>query len=104
MNPPSLKTPNKIWINPATETDRKNISMAPRFVMAAAQIAVSPAAGPLTLKGDLLINEISTPPIIPAIMPEYIGAFEAREIPRHKGSATKKTVILAFRSNFRKDK
>lgn len=68
-----------------------------------AQIAVRPAAGPLTLKGDRLIAETTMPPIIPEIIPDKIGAPEASEIPRHKGSATKKTVMLALRSCFRKE-
>ena len=70
VNPPSLNNPNSIWIIPATAIDKKKISMAPNWVMAAAQIAVSPAAGPLTLNWDLLISETMRPPINPAIKPE----------------------------------
>lgn len=70
--------------------------------MAAAQIAVSPAAGPLTLNCEPLKKEITMPPIIPAINPEYIGAPLATEMPRHKGSATKNTVMLALKSCLRK--
>ena len=71
--------------------------------MAAAQIAVRPAAGPLTLSGDLLINETITPPMIPDMIPESNGVSEASEIPRQRGNATKKTVILAFRSCLKKE-
>ena len=67
-------------------------------MIAAALIAVNPAAGPLTLNADLLIRETTNPPSIPANNPEYNGALEANDIPRHKGRATKKTVILALKS------
>ena len=71
--------------------------------MAAAQMAVSPAAGPLTLRSDLLMRVITIPPMTPAKMPEYTGAPEARDTPRQSGRATKKTVILALKSCFVKD-
>ena len=35
---------------------------------------------------------------MPAIIPEKSGAPEARAIPRHSGSATKNTTILAGKS------
>jgi hypothetical protein len=35
---------------------------------------------------------------MPAITPENSGAPEAKAIPRHKGSATKNTTILAGKS------
>lgn len=88
---------------PANDTARKNACKDPVSAIAVAQIAVRPAAGPLTLKGDLLIAETTMPPIIPESNPDNNGAPEASEIPRHKGSATKKTVILALRSCFRKE-
>src|ERR1700730_2272419 len=96
--------PKRICNNPATATDKKKTSIAPNCVMAAAQIAVSPAAGPLTLNSDLLINETTIPPIIPAKSPEYTGALEANEMPKQSGRATKKTVILALKSYLRNDK
>jgi len=65
---------------------------------AAEHIAVKPAAGPLTLKADLLISEIMIPPIIPTNNPVYKGVPKAREIPRQRGKATNETVMLAFRS------
>ncbi len=66
--------------------------------MDAAHIAVKPAAGPLTLNSDLLINGMTIPPIIPAINPDTTGAFEARATPRQSGRATKKTAKLALMS------
>jgi hypothetical protein len=42
--------------------------------------------------------------MIPAINPEYNGAPDANEMPRQRGRATKKTVILALKSCLRKDK
>ncbi|GGI60068.1 hypothetical protein GCM10011446_15630 [Acinetobacter vivianii] len=38
------------------------------------------------------------PPTIPAIMPEIMGAPEAKAIPRHKGKATRKTTTPERRS------
>ena len=49
------------------------------------------------------MSETTNPPIKPAIKPEYKGAPEANEMPRHKGSATKNTVILALKSCLRKE-
>jgi len=72
--------------------------------MAPALIAVRPAAGPATLKCDLLIRPMTMPPIIPEIRPEYKGAPDAKEIPRQRGKATKKTVMLALKSCLRNDK
>ena len=103
VKPPSLKTPSNSWMIPATATERKNICKLPNSVIAPAQIAVSPAAGPLTLKCDLLMIPMTIPPIIPEINPEYSGAFDAREIPRQRGRATKKTVMLALKSCLRKE-
>lgn len=66
--------------------------------MAAAEIAVSPAAGPLTLMDELLIMGMTIPPMTPAISPEKTDTPEASEIPRHNGNVTKNTVMLAFKS------
>ena len=98
VKPPSLRIPIRACRRPATDTDRKNISMAPSSVMAAAQMAVRPAAGPLTLRSDLLMRVMTMPPMTPANKPEYTGAPEARDTPRHSGRATKKTVMLALKS------
>jgi hypothetical protein len=70
--------------------------------MAAAQIAVRPAAGPLTLSSDLLIKDTTIPPIIPAAIPAYMVVPDANATPMHNGSATKKTVTLAFKSCLKK--
>ena len=72
--------------------------------MAPAEMAVRPAAGPLTLKCDLLIRPTTIPPMMPDIKPEYSGAPDAKEIPRQRGNATKKTVMLALKSCLRNDK
>jgi hypothetical protein len=63
-----------------------------------ATITASPAAGPETPRGEPLIIPTTTPPTIPAIIPENIGAPEASAIPKHKGRATKKTTNPAGRS------
>jgi hypothetical protein len=59
-----------------------------------------PAAGPLTPKADPLAKPTIIPPTRPAIIPENKGAPDAKAIPRHKGTATKKTTILAGKSLF----
>ena len=64
-------------------------------------MAASPAAGPLTPTLDPLMAPTTTPPTIPAIRPEKRGAPLANAIPKHKGSATKNTTILAGRSDFK---
>ena len=61
--------------------------------MATITMAMSPAAGPDTLKCDPLIAPTIMPPTTPAIMPEINGAPEPSAIPRHKGSATRKTTM-----------
>src|SRR5690606_24190829 len=102
VKPPSRAIPKMTCSTPARATERKNNSTLPSSIMAAAQMVVSPAAGPLTLRGDPLTRVTIRPPIIPASKPEYMGVPEASAIPRHRGSATKKTVILALKSCFRK--
>ena len=72
-------------------TEHRNNSKTPIFVIALRIIAVKPAAGPLTLRLDLLRLPITIPPIIPEINPEKSGAPEASAIPRHNGNAIKKT-------------
>ena len=42
----------------------------------------------------------TTPLIIPAIHPEKTGASDAKAIPKHKGTATKKTTRPAGKSCF----
>ena len=61
-------------------------------------ITAKPAAGPLTPNGEPLANPTTIPPTIPAIIPANKGAPEASAIPKHKGTATKNTTILAGKS------
>ncbi len=61
---------------------------------------VNPAAGPDTDKDDPLINETTTPPIIPESNPAYNGAPEANAIPKQSGKATKATESPAGKSCF----
>ena len=63
--------------------------------MAEKTITVSPAAGPETLSWEPLAHATTSPPTIPAIIPEKRGAPEARAMPRQSGSATKNTPMLA---------
>ena len=66
--------------------------------MAVKTMAANPAAGPLTPILDPLKDPTTIPPTIPAINPEKSGAPLASAIPKHKGSATKNTTILAGKS------
>jgi len=66
--------------------------------MALKTITVKPAAGPLTLKAEPLANATTIPPTMPAIIPENNGAPDASAIPKHKGSATRKTTNPAGKS------
>jgi hypothetical protein len=66
--------------------------------MAVKTIKARPAAGPLTPNDEPLAIPTIIPPTIPAMMPEKSGAPEASAIPKHKGTATKNTTILAGRS------
>ena len=52
---------------------------------------------------ELLKNPTTIPPITPAIIPENKGAPEANAIPKHNGSATKKTTKPAAKSDFKFD-
>ena len=62
-----------------------------------------PAAGPLTLVCEPLSDPTTIPPIIPASSPENNGASEANAIPKHSGSATKNTTMLALMSRANAD-
>ena len=77
---------NKPAIKPAV----RKILKVPRSVIADKTIAVSPAAGPETLKCELLKYPTMIPPTTPAIIPESGGAPEANAIPKQRGNATKK--------------
>lgn len=52
--------------------------------MEASTTAANPAAGPLTLVWELLMEPTTIPPIIPAITPESSGAPLAKATPKHK--------------------
>ena len=68
--------------------------------MAVKTIAANPAAGPLTPILEPLKTPTIIPPTMPAMSPEKRGAPLAKAIPKHRGSATKKTTILAGTSLF----
>lgn len=79
-------------------TTNKNVLKSPNNRIDAETKVVRPAAGPETAIGDLLIIGTTIPPIIPAKIPEYSGAFEARAIPKHNGKAIRKTERPAAKS------
>jgi len=81
--------------------EHKNNSNAPILVIALRIIAVRPAAGPLTLKFDLLKEPMTIPPIIPEIKPAKSGAPEANAIPRQSGNAIRKTTNPEARSDLK---
>ena len=93
--------PNANWIKPAIKTAVKKMLNAPKSVIAVNTIAVNPAAGPETLIWDLLKYPTTIPPMTPAIIPENKGAPEAIAIPKHNGSATKKTTKPDAKSDLR---
>ena len=80
-------------------------------VMAERTMVINPAAGPETPILLLLIIPTIIPPIIPAIIPVKIFGspsiplvlVEASPTPRHSGSATKKTTMLAGKSCFQEE-
>jgi hypothetical protein len=69
--------------------------------MELATIVVNPAAGPLTLSDDPENEATTIPPMTPVNTPANRGAPDAIAIPRHNGSATKNTTILAGKSYFK---
>jgi hypothetical protein len=83
------------------KTAVKKISKAPKSVIAVRTIAVKPAAGPDTLICEVLKYPTTIPPTIPEIIPENKGAPEAIAIPKHNGSATKKTTKPDAKSDLR---
>jgi hypothetical protein len=64
-------------------------------------ITARPAAGPLTPRADPLKIDMIIPPTIPAMIPENNGAPDASAIPRHNGTATRKTTILEGKSDLK---
>lgn len=89
-------------IIPAKTTAVKNASQEPPSeAMDVKTITANPAAGPLTPKGEPLAIPTIIPPTIPAMMPANNGAPEASAMPKHKGTATKNTTILAGKSCFK---
>ena len=80
---------------PAITTDKRKASYAGIFPMATATTAVRPAAGPLTLSEEPLSRPTTTPPTIPAMIPENNGAPEPSAMPRQSGRATRNTTTAA---------
>ncbi len=98
---PALINPKTSWINPAIKTAVRKTSKAPKSVIAVNTIAVKPAAGPETLRFEVLKYPTTMPPTIPDMIPENNGAPEAIAIPKHKGSATRKTTKPDAKSDLR---
>jgi hypothetical protein len=97
---PAFKNPNANCIIPDKTTAIKNTSQEPNEAIEEKTITANPAAGPLTPSGEPLAAPTTTPPTIPAIIPANNGAPLASAIPKHKGRATKNTMILAGKSDF----
>ena len=64
-------------------------------------MTAKPAAGPLTPSFDPLRSPTTIPPIIPAIRPENGGTPLTAAMPKHSGTATRKTTIPAGMSDLR---
>jgi hypothetical protein len=88
-------------MTPPRTTANRKFSKPPRDPMEVNTMAASPAAGPLTPRGEPLKAPTIIPPIIPEIKPENKGAPLANAIPRQRGKATKKTTILAGMSDLK---
>ena len=65
-----------------------------------ARWTVRPAAGPVTDSGERLIRGTTRPPTTPATSPDTGGTPHAMAMPRHSGSATRKTTMPATASSF----
>ena len=78
----------------------RNGGIPPSRSTSARTMAVSPAAGPVTESGERLIHGTMSPPAMPAINPETGGTPHAMAMPRHRGSATRKTTTPATASSF----
>ncbi len=99
--PPNLAKLITICKIPAIKTAHKKSLKSPIFVIAANTNAAKPAAGPLTLSFEPLRKPMTTPPMMPEIIPLKNGAPDANDMPKHKGNATKKTTIPAGISDFK---
>ena len=88
-------------MTPAKKPANKNASKDPKVAIATKTIAVKPAAGPETLSCEPLNKPTTIPPTTPEIIPENKGAPLARAIPKHNGSATRKTTNPDFTSDLK---
>src|ERR671921_388687 len=95
---PAFNEPSTNCKAPQITTENRKASNEGIFRMAAATMAVRPAAGPLTLSCEPLSEPTTSPPTKPAIRPLNKGALEARAMPKQSGNATKKTTIDEGRS------
>ena len=101
MNP-AFANPKINWKTPAKRTAVKNAVHEPlRAAIEVNTITANPAAGPLTPNGEPLAKPHTMPPTMPAMMPANKGAPDASAIPRHRGTATKNTTMLAGKSFFK---
>ena len=97
---PARMAPRPSCSTPAMTTAVRNASHDPSVASAVATIAVSPAAGPLTMSCEPLISATTRPPITPEMSPAASGAPEASATPRQSGSATRNTTRPAAMSAF----
>ena len=94
---PSLVRPKTICSTPA-QTVIAQVTAHPNSATKPATMTVSPAAGPLTCRGEPPSAPATTPPTIAAITPASTGASEATAIPSDRGRATRNTTSEAGRS------
>jgi hypothetical protein len=71
----------------------------PCFWISSYTMTASPAAGPLTCRGQPDSAPVSRPPTIPVISPAAGGAPDAIAMPMQRGSATRNTTTDASRSD-----
>ena len=92
---PAFANPNAICNTPQITTATRNASNDGSVITAAATNEVRPAAGPETLRCDLLAKPTMIPPTTPAINPLKSGAFDANATPKQRGRATRNTTMDA---------
>jgi hypothetical protein len=63
----------------------------PKALTAPTAMTINPAAGPLIVSSELLMSEVTIEPTIAVMTPAMAGYPDASAMPRHNGSAIRKT-------------
>ncbi|MNZ92913.1 hypothetical protein D3C78_1119590 [compost metagenome] len=98
---PPRSRPKASCSMPANSRANKKVEKSPSVNMAPVTMVTSPAAGPLTEKGEGLSRVTTIPPITPVNRPTNGGTPLACAMPRLSGRATRNTTSPAGRSKRR---